>query len=86
MNKLTVVDMLREVLLGERRIPIPQNSVQRAKTVQNATSANAPPPSTKSTPTAQAPAAAPIVASKQPPLTPAGMPSNEDANYISDDE
>ena len=34
MDKLTVIDMLREVMLGERQIELPQDSVQ-IKTSQN---------------------------------------------------
>ena len=45
--------------------------------------ANTPPPAAEPTPTAQAPSAAPIAASKQSSSTPAGTPSNNNANYIS---
>ena len=86
MDELTAIDMLREVLLGKQRTPLPQNSVQRVKTLQKAALTNAPPSAAEPTQASQAPAAAPIAASKQSPLTPAGTPSNNDANYSSNDE
>ena len=48
--------------------------------------ATAPPPAAEPVQAAQVPAAAPTSASNQSPSTPAGTPSNDDANYISGDE
>ena len=67
----------------QTKSPLPQNSVQRAKTLQKAASKSTQPTAIP----AQEPqtlAAAPVPATKQPPSTPAGTSSTNNANYISD--
>ena len=85
MDNLTAIKMLREVLLGKRKTPLPQNSVQRAKTLQKTALKNIQPTAAP----AQEPqplAAAPAETNTQSPSTPAGTPLNKNVNYISDDE
>ena len=86
MNKLVAINMLREVLLGERTKKLPQNSVQRTKTLQKAAPTNKPSPAAEPAQVAQAPTDAPIAASNQSPLTPVGTPLTNNASYISDNK
>ena len=57
MDKITGIDMLRAVLLGEQRSTLQQNSVQRAKTLQKAALQHTPSPAAESVQVTQAPIA-----------------------------
>ena len=69
----------------QTKSPLPQNSVQRAKTLQKAALTSTQPPAVPPQ-ESQTSAASPIAASNQSPSTPAETPSNNDANYISDNK
>ena len=91
MDELTAIELLREVLLGEVKKPLPQNSVQRRKAAQLAAQNELPQKdtSTPSRPLQQSPTipatAAPTEKAGEPKIQ---LPSsgNNGPNYIEDDE
>lgn len=75
MDKLAVINMLREVLLVKRRDPLPPNSVQCAKIRHNATPQRAQLSVTPTVPPAQSPAPLQLTAPAQSPARATGPPS-----------
>ena len=79
MDKITAVELLREVLLGERRDPLPPNSVQRAKQLRKQ--------ATQAEKAEQDKAEImPIPAAKPATTASPATPPRQEPNYISDNE
>lgn len=76
MDELTTIDLLREVLLGKKRKPLPHNSVQLANKKQQTTPHQQ--PTQMPTPPAQPPETAPAA----PAQSPTASPSSNDTNYV----
>ena len=80
MDEQTAIELLREVLLGEKKQPLPPNSLQRRKSAQRAAENEVLQPA-PSVPVAAAPAQ-----TADPHWQPLPTPYNDEPNYISDDE
>ena len=85
MDELTAIQLLREVLLGEATQPLPQNSIQRKNSAQSAAAQTQECAPEISTP-APIPTPRPAIAAKPIAQLPVKQSSNDEPNYISDDD
>ena len=85
MDELTTIELLHEVLLGEKTQQLPSNSVQRCKTAQSAAAQEliqAPQPERVT----HTPASVPAITPTHENDAASSLPNNDAPNYISDDE
>ena len=81
MDEITAIELLREILLGEKTTPLPPNSVQRRKTAESAAAKEGGSKDSTTSKVIEAPS--PIPVSKNTPPSP---PADDEPNYISDDD
>ena len=85
LDELTAIQLLREVLLGEKTQPLPPNSVQRRKAAQS-TAAQEQPCEPQPAVHARTPTAVPAVTTTHTDQPPTASPDDNEPNYVSNDE